>query len=135
MSAAMMADLRNALLAEPGVRFAALFGSIARGDEDQGSDVDLLVDLTDDEPMARVALATRLRPSAGRDVDIALLDRIQENAPLLLSRVLDEGQVIVDRDGVWADLQRQRHTIDAQADRSYRQQMKEAAKAIENLTA
>lgn len=71
----------------------------------------------------------------GRDVDIALLDRVRENAPLLLSRVLDEGQVIVDRDGVWADLQRQRSTIDAKANHPYRQQMKEAAKAIENLTA
>ncbi|HEU4905245.1 MAG TPA: nucleotidyltransferase domain-containing protein [Solirubrobacterales bacterium] len=131
----MLVDLRRALLAERGVRLAVLFGSIARGDEDQGSDIDLLVDLSDVELLSVTRLMDRLRPLVDRDVDIALLDRVQENAPLLLSRVMDEGQVIVDRDGVWADLQRQRHTIDAEAERSYRQQMKEAAKAIKNLTA
>jgi len=71
---------------------------------------------------------------AAREVDVARLDRIDASAPLLLERVLDEGRVIVDREGLWADLLRRR-AIRARADRSYRRQMREAAEAIAELTA
>ena len=109
---------------------------MARGDADSGSDLDLLVSLSGDEdPLATVQLSQRLTGVAAREVDVARLDRIEENAPLLLERILDEGRVIVDRDDLWADLQQRRRAIRARADRSYRRQMREASEAIAELTA
>jgi predicted nucleotidyltransferase len=132
---ALLSDLRRALRTERRVRLAVLYGSMARGDADAGSDLDLLVALSGDEPMATSRLAMRLRDAAGRDVDVARLDRIEASVPLLLSRVLDEGRVIVDRDGIWASLRDNRRAIHARAQRSYRRQMAEAAQAIAELTA
>jgi predicted nucleotidyltransferase len=131
----LLADLRKALRTERDVRLAVLYGSVARGDEDAGSDLDLLVSSSDGEPPAAVHLAMRLRDLAGRAVDIADLKRIETTAPLLLARVLDEGRVIVDRDGLWQDLYERRRAIRARGQRSYRRQMNEAAHAIAELTA
>jgi len=132
----LLSGLRRALRTERGVRLAVLYGSMARGDADAGSDLDLLVALSSDEdPLATVQLAGRLARVAAREVDVARLDRIEANAPLLLERVFDEGRVIVDRDGLWTDLQRRHRAIRARADRSYRCQMREAAAAIAELTA
>ena len=50
----LVADLRRALRTEPNVRLAVLYGSLARGDEDAGSDLDLLVSLAEDRPLAAV---------------------------------------------------------------------------------
>jgi predicted nucleotidyltransferase len=131
----LLTGLRRALRTERGVRLAVLYGSGARGDEDAGSDLDLLVHLAPDAPHGPTALATRLIAVAAREVDIAQLDRIEAGAPLLLARVLDEGRVIVDRDGMWAGLQHRRRAIHARAKRSYGRQMNEAADAIKGLTA
>src|ERR1700727_1569922 len=56
-----IAKLRAALRTEPNVSFAVLFGSMARGDDDEGSDVDLLVGLRDPGLSNQVALTRRLR--------------------------------------------------------------------------
>lgn len=131
----LLADLRKALRTKRDVRLAVLFGSVARGDEDAGSDLDLLVASFDGEPLNAVQLAAHLRDLAGRDVDIADLKRIEAVAPLLLARVLDEGRVLVDRDGAWQALYERRRAIHARGQRSYRRQMNEAADAIAELTA
>ncbi|MEX0973480.1 MAG: nucleotidyltransferase domain-containing protein [Solirubrobacterales bacterium] len=131
----LLANLRQALRTQRGIRLAVLYGSVARGDEDAGSDLDLLVDLADDTSLTPFRLATHLGGAAGREVDIAHLDRVQKNAPLLLARVLDEGRVIVDRDGIWQDLYERRRAIRARGQRSYRRQVDEAAHAIAELTA
>lgn len=131
----LLLGLRKALRTEPKVRLAVLYGSVARGHEDADSDLDLLVSLPDDEPMAVTGLATRLDRICDRDVDVARLDRIEKTAPLLLERVIDEGRVLVDRDGIWDELRRRRRSIAARAKRSYERQMKEAALAIKESTA
>ncbi|HEX6689185.1 MAG TPA: nucleotidyltransferase domain-containing protein [Solirubrobacterales bacterium] len=131
----LLLDLRKALRTERKVRLAVLYGSVARGHEDTGSDLDVLVALVDDEPTVSTELAARLGRVSGRDADLARLDRIEISAPLLLDRVLDEGRVLVDRDSIWGDLRRARRAIRARAKRSYRRQMNEAAWAIEELTA
>jgi predicted nucleotidyltransferase len=131
----LLLDLRKALRTEHKVRLAVLYGSVARGHEDAGSDLDFLVALSDDEPRMATELAVRLGRVGSRDADIARLDRIEESAPLLLDRVLDEGRVLVDRDGIWKELRGRRRAIRARAKRSYRRQMNEAAQAIEELTA
>lgn len=129
----LLAELRKALRTERGVRLAVLYGSVARGDEDSGSDLDLLVAHREADPAACAKLAARLEPVVGRRVDVAHLDRVETDAPLLLDRVLDEGRVIVDRDGDWRRLGERRRAIHARARRSYERQMSSAARAIEEL--
>lgn len=131
----LLSGLKRALRTERDVRLAVLYGSMARGDADDGSDLDLLVALSgDDDPLATVELSSRLTDVVGCEVDVARLDRIEADAPLLLERALDEGRAIVDRDGLWADLWRRRRAVRARAQRSYRRQMEEAAQAIAELT-
>lgn len=130
----LLFDLRKALRTERKVRLAVLYGSVGRGDEDAGSDLDLLVALSDDEPLLTIRLAARLSRVGGRDADVVRLDRIEKSAPLLLACVLDEGRVLIDQDGIWAELKERRHAIRARAKHSYRRQMNEAAQAIEELT-
>jgi predicted nucleotidyltransferase len=130
----LVADLRRALRTEHGVRLAVLYGSLARGDEDAGSDLDLLISLADDRPLAGLELAIRLQRVAVRPVDIAHLERVEADAPLLLDRVLDEGRVLVDRDGQWRLLCGRHSAIRARAGHEHRRQMAGAARAIEELT-
>ena len=130
----LVGDLRRALHTEHGVRLAVLHGSLARGEEDAGSDVDLLISLADDRPSAGLELAVRLQPVAGCPVDIAHLARVEANAPLLLDRVLDEGRVLIDRDGQWRLLRERHSAIRARGRREHRRQMTGAARAIEELT-
>jgi hypothetical protein len=101
------------------------------GDEDAGSDLDLLI--AADMPFAG-DLATRLQPVAGRRVDLAHLTRVEAAAPLLLDRILDEGRVLVDRDGLWSALRERRRAIRARAMRAHRRQMVSANRAIAELT-
>lgn len=131
----LLLRLRKALRTEPRVRLAVLYGSVARGNEDAGSDLDLLVALPDGEPAAVTGLATRLDRVCRRAADVARLDRIEKAAPLLLNRVIDEGRVLVDRDGIWDELRLRRRSIAARAKRSYDRQMSEAALAIKESTA
>lgn len=131
---ALLADLRQAFRTQRGVRLAVLYGSVARGDEDGGSDLDLLVSFAAREPRSGVDLAMHLGQVADRRVDIAHLDRVEVAAPLLLDRVLDEGRVLVDRDDTWSSLRARRRAIRARAARAHRRQMASAARAIEELT-
>lgn len=130
----ILSDLRQALRTERSVRLAVLYGSMARGDDDEDSDLDLLVSLADDSPWAPVRLATCLARKVGRNVDVARLPVIEAGAPLLLDRVLDEGRVVVDRDRLWQPLQDRRRAIRARAKRSHRRQMSEARQVIDELT-
>lgn len=131
----LLSALRRALRTEHRVRLAVLYGSFARGDDDSGSDVDLLVSLADDRPHASTQLGSRLQRLIGRRVDIAVLERVQANAPLLLDRILDDGRVLVDRDEHWRDLLNHRPQIHARALSAHRSQMTAGSRAIEELTA
>jgi predicted nucleotidyltransferase len=97
----LLSSLRRALRTEHGVRLAVLYGSLARGDEDAGSDLDLLISFADGRPHAAAKLAVSLEQICNRRVDIADLERVETRAPLLLDRVLDEGRVLIDRDEQW----------------------------------
>jgi predicted nucleotidyltransferase len=130
----LLSDLRRAFRTERSVRLAVLYGSVARGDEDADSDLDLLVSLSDDRSPARLELASRFEPPVARRVDVADLARIEAESPLLLDRVLDEGRVLVDREDQWARLRERRRAIRARAHRAHRRQMAAAAAAIEELT-
>jgi predicted nucleotidyltransferase len=131
----LLAALRQALRTERRVRLAVLYGSVARGDEDTGSDLDLLVLLRGGRPSDAAELALRLGRVAGRRADVAHLKRVEAKAPLLLERILDEGRVLVDRDGLWPQLRKRRRAIHARARRAHRRQMAGARKALAELSA
>ncbi len=79
-------------------------------------------------------LATRLGPVAGRRIDVARLERVDAKAPLLLERILDEGRVLIDRDGLWSQLRDRRRAIHARAMRAHSRQMAGARQAIAELS-
>jgi predicted nucleotidyltransferase len=107
---------------------------MARGDEDAGSDLDLLISFADDRPLAAAKLAARLEHLCDRRIDIADLERVETRVPLLLDRVLDEGRVLIDRDEQWSLLRERHSAIRVRARRAHRRQMAGAARAIEELT-
>jgi predicted nucleotidyltransferase len=128
----LLAALRQALRTEPILRTAVLIGSVARGDDRQASDVDLLVDRLDHRPLDRMRLGMRLGDKLGRGVDVASLEQAERD-PLTMLQVLDEGRVIVDREGQWPSLRDRRPAIYQRAGRSYRAQQRRAASMIEGL--
>jgi predicted nucleotidyltransferase len=100
------------LRTRPNVRLAVLFGSLSRGDEDETSDLDLLVRQRKDDWRERVEVADALEAAIGRPVQIVSLAR----APaLLLADVLRDGRVLVDRDGDWTRLRRRALAINHEA--------------------
>jgi predicted nucleotidyltransferase len=129
----LLAELRRALRTEPNVRLAVLFGSAARGDDRSSSDADMLVSLREDRPDAAVRLAVRLERALGRPVDVARLNRIEDDAPLLLLQAIDEGRVIIDRDGEWPELQAARSAIARYAQLEQRENRRAAAAAVRAL--
>lgn len=84
--AVLLHDNRRAikgLAAKHGVRSIRVFGSVARGDAQRDSDVDLLVDFKPGRSIFdQAALLVELRELLGRDVDVVtpegLRDRIRE---------------------------------------------------------
>jgi predicted nucleotidyltransferase len=99
----LLARLRAALRTEHNVRFALLFGSSARGEDDQESDVDLLVEMRDSSLVRLIDLELKLEGLLGREVDVQSVEDA-EASPLLFAEALREGRVIVDREGRWAEL-------------------------------
>jgi len=102
----LIAELRTV----PDVRLAVVFGSLARGDFQEQSDVDLLVRFARGGFVRRARLAERLGQAAGRTVQLVELgDAVA--SPLLLADALAGGRVLVDRDGDWPKLKRRERTI------------------------
>jgi len=111
-----LSRLRCALRTEPNVSMAVVFGSIARGDDEEGSDVDLLVALRDPELRRRVTLAERLRKRTGLTLEVVTLEDALRR-PALMVEILRDGRVLIDRDGRWPKLRVQAARIRAQAER------------------
>lgn len=129
----LLAELRRALRTEPNVRLAVVYGSFARGTDEQDSDLDVLVALAEDRPDAAVKLAVRLERALGREVDVARLERVEQRAPLLLLEAIDEGRAVVDRDDRWAAVRERRPIVAAQAARAHGARRRRAAAALREL--
>jgi predicted nucleotidyltransferase len=99
----LLRRLRSALRTEPNVRLAVLFGSTATGADRENSDLDMVVVLGDDTVQSLVDLAGRLTRRLERDVQLVRLHDA-ERSPVLMSAVLQEGRVLVDREGRWQKL-------------------------------
>ena len=95
---------------------AVLFGSIARGDDTARSDVDLLVALRKPGLRQEVALAERLRQRTGLALDVVALEDALRRASLMVE-ILEDGRVLVDRDGRWSELRDQIRHIRSRAER------------------
>jgi predicted nucleotidyltransferase len=117
----------------PTSRLSVLYGSVARGDDTPDSDLDLLVSLGEDRPDAAVKLAVRLERALGREVDVARLNRVQDTAPLLLLRALDEGRVLLDRDDEWIGLKARRSKIARRASHAHEAKRRRAHASIREL--
>ncbi len=75
-----------------GVAHAAIFGSFARGDAEESSDLDLLVEFIGEKSLLDlVGLKLELEESLGRDVDVLTYAALH---PAIRDRILSE-QVIV----------------------------------------
>lgn len=126
-----LSRLRRALRTEPGVSMAVVFGSVARGDDVQGSDVDLLVAMQHDDLRSRVMLTERLRQSTGLAIETISLDNALANAALMVE-ILRDGRVLVDRDNRWREMLGQ---ADRALEQAERDQQLRAARARDAATA
>ena len=103
----LLAKLRGALRTERNVRFALLFGSAARGEDSERSDVDVIASLRDPSFSRLLDLRLKLEQAVGRSVDVVLLEDAEED-PTFLAMALVDGRVLVDREGAWAGLRRRK---------------------------
>lgn len=101
----LIAKLREALRTEHNVRFAMLFGSTARGEDTEDSDVDVIADLPDGDFMATIHLAVKLEGATGCSVDVVRL-KDAEDDPTFLAMAIEDGRVLVDRESRWPELLR-----------------------------
>jgi len=106
----LLSALKAALRTEQNVRFALLFGSVARGTSAPRSDVDVLVALRDPDLERVVELGAKLTAATGRRVDVVRLEDA-ENEPSFLADVIADGRVLVDRQGMWARLRGSEPTL------------------------
>jgi predicted nucleotidyltransferase len=126
----LLATLRSALRTEPNVAFAMLFGSVARGDDRAGSDVDLLVVLREESLGRRIELQDRLERAAGRKVHLLDLETASRNE-VLLSMAVEEGRVLVDREGLWPALRSELDGLRRRARRGLDRDRRQALGAID----
>ncbi len=91
--------------------------------------------LREDRADAAVKLAVRLERAIGRQVDVARLNRIQDTAPLLLLKVIDEGRVALDRDSEWAGLKGRRSEVARRARRVHEARRQRARTSVRELLA
>jgi predicted nucleotidyltransferase len=99
----LLKALRAALRTEPNVRLAVLFGSTANGNDDERSDIDVLVQLNDPGVGRLAELSERLSRRIGRTMQLVRLLEAQ-TAPVLMTDLIDDGRVLVDRDDLWSGL-------------------------------
>jgi predicted nucleotidyltransferase len=128
----LLAALREALRTEQNVRFALLFGSAARGDDDKASDVDLIVEMHDPSPVRVVDLELKLERLLGRRVDVLTLEDAGVN-PVLLAEAVRDGRTIVDREERWAQLSSEAKAMDSRARRHLRNRSRNALAGIDRL--
>jgi predicted nucleotidyltransferase len=120
---------------EPRIEFAVLFGSVARGEERDDSDVDLIVRLPGQYGRypERYQIAAKLSERVGRHLELVRLERAEEDAPLL-DGALAEGKVLVDRGGIWPGIEARRSEIGARAEAVRARNMARARRALDRVT-
>jgi predicted nucleotidyltransferase len=96
MNGDQIEEIKNVLievLKKYGVKRAALFGSIVRGEATKCSDIDLLIEFEGRKSLLDlVGLRLELQELLGRKVDVITYKSIH---PLLKERILNEQKVII----------------------------------------
>ncbi len=82
----LLSDKRESLM-QFGVTELGLFGSFARGDQHENSDVDILVGMTKETFRDYMGLLNLLESLVGRKVDLVMKDSIK---PMIRNRILSE---------------------------------------------
>jgi len=81
------------VLERNGVQRASLFGSLVRGDSNDASDVDILVEFAEDKSLLDlVGLRLELEELLGRSVDVLTFDSLN---PLLKDSILAEQETVL----------------------------------------
>ena len=81
------------ILQEYGVEKVALFGSCVRGEIEEDSDIDILVEIKKDISLLDfVGLKQKIEEALGRNVDLVEYDTLK---PLLRERILKEQVVLI----------------------------------------
>lgn len=124
----------EALRTERNVRLAVLFGSLARGQAAEDSDVDVLVALAEERPMYLSHLASRLTRALRRDVEVLSLAHVRAHDPALLGAIMRDGRPLVDRDGSWPALIAKRRGIERAASQARAERHRRAVQAVAQLT-
>lgn len=101
----LIAKLREVLRTEHNVRFAMLFGSTARGEDIERSDVDVIADLRDSSFDRVLDLAMKLEGAIWKSVDVVRLEDAEDD-PMFLAMALEDARVLIDREGMWPRLRR-----------------------------
>ena len=109
-----MTGVQTCALPISSVEAAILFGSTARGDDSDDSDVDVAVHLRPDAAVSVRDLRVRLERSLGRDVDVVTLDEAAAE-PSFLLEIINDGRPLVDRGGCWRRLDRRRAALSREA--------------------
>lgn len=128
----LLADLRRVLRTEHNARFAALFGSAARGEDAPGSDIDLVVEMREGGLDRLIALELKLEEAIGRPVDLVALGEA-ESKPELLDEIVTEGRVVIDRECRWPALQARKSILRRLASRAEREQKLAALAGIDRM--
>jgi predicted nucleotidyltransferase len=130
----LIAGLRAALRTERNVRFALLFGSAARGADEPGSDVDVLVDLRDASVDRLVDLELKLERAVGGPVDVVRLQDAEQD-PSFLAALLADGRVLVDRERRWSQLRDREPALRRSGRRRQARRVATARKGLDRLLA
>jgi len=130
----LVSALRAALRTEHNVRFALLFGSVARETASPRSDVDVLVALRDGRLERVVELSAKLTAATGRRVDVVRLQDAQSE-PSFLADVVADGRVLVDRERLWPRLRGQEPSLRRASRRAETQRVEAALAGIDRLLA
>ena len=130
----LLSALRAALRTEHNVRFALLFGSMARGTSASGSDVDVLVALRDPDLERVVELSAKLSAATERRVDVVRLQDA-ENEPSVLADVIADGRVLIDREGLWPRLRDREPSLRRAARRSQAERADAALAGLDRILA
>lgn len=91
----MVERVRKVVSSFPELRFAALFGSRARGDARADSDADLGLSFRTPPPLLELGgYVTELEDATGTRVDLVELEGLPSRNPLLAYRIATEGKLV-----------------------------------------
>jgi predicted nucleotidyltransferase len=130
----LIAKLRGALRTEHNVRFAMLFGSAARGDDSEHSDVDVIADLRDSSFDRVLDLTVKLEGIIWKSVDVVRLEDAEDD-PTFLAMALEDGRVLVDREDLWPDLRAREPSLRRRGHRRDQRRKRAALASIDRFLA